>query len=83
MFLETQTAICARRARLEVESRKDAKWIDEYRSFCGEFRDIGNLANSNYWMLGIRYVLSKLCLRVKWLMDSVKEWSIYKYLARC
>ena len=74
MFLKTQTAISARRARVEVEAAEDDKWNDEFNAFCLEYSDIRILANTNYFILVIRYAVSKSCLNIKWFICSLKGW---------
>jgi glycosyltransferase involved in cell wall biosynthesis len=71
MYLKTQTAILARRAKLDVKAEKNIQWEKDFLTFCQEYSNVTELANTNYFILAFRYVLSKFCLKIKWATDSI------------
>jgi len=81
MYLKTQTAIYARRAKIAVQAEEDIKWDKDFAAFCNEYSDITELSNTNYFILAIRYAFSKSCLIIKWAIDSLitkTSYLIYK-----
>lgn len=70
MYLRTQTAIFARRAKIAVKAKADMKWYKTFASFLSEYSDIAELINANFFILAIRYLLSMSCLKIKWIIKS-------------
>lgn len=66
IFLKTQTAIFARRARIDVKSQNNARWKKDFDDFCKERVCIGTLSNKNFLTLAVQYFLSRFCLELKW-----------------
>ncbi|WP_435549107.1 glycosyltransferase family 2 protein [Desulfobacterium sp. N47] len=71
IFLQTQTAIFARRARIDAETERNYQSKGDFIDFCREHRDIRILSNTNYFTLVVNYFISRCCLEIKWAFDGL------------
>ncbi|GAB6145789.1 glycosyltransferase family 2 protein [Desulfocicer niacini] len=73
MFLKNQTTIFARRVRIDVLSEKNDQWEKDFTNFCEKYRDIKTLSNTNYFILAIRYFISRFYLEIKWSLSNIGQ----------
>ena len=69
LFLKTQTAIFVRRARIDIASG-DKNQKKEFYDYCVKNDNITILLKQKYYSLAIKYILSKLCLELKFTINN-------------
>ena len=72
LFLAAQTAIFARRARIDTISG-DGNQKTEFMDYCKKNHEIAFLSKQKYYFLAIKYLLSRVCLELKYAISRLNS----------